>query len=70
MKCPSCHRSAQIEFVQHTELGPDNRLVPMNVAVLTCGCKVPMSSLAAHAPLRWEANARKRTDDNLRSIFS
>lgn len=68
MKCPSCRKLSDIAYVQYTQLGPDKRLIPINVAMLSCGCKVPLNELD-YAGCNWEARVRRRLDDNLRSVF-
>lgn len=70
MRCPKCRRHAQVASVRYTELAGDNSLVPVNLAVLTCGCSAPLADVAANDPAEWSRNVRRRIDENLRGVFT
>lgn len=71
MRCPTCKRIAAVASIRYSQLGADNMLIPVNAAELTCGCVVPLADLpSSESPGQWEQAARRRLDDNLRSIFA
>lgn len=69
MRCPICRHRASVERIQYSELGPDNALIPINRASLSCGCTVALESLPRDVDAGWDVNVRRRIDENLRSVF-
>ncbi len=69
MRCPSCRKSSQVAQVKYFQLGQNNQLEAIDSAMLTCGCVVRLADVKSSKDVGWEAVARKRLDDNLRSVF-
>ncbi|HMQ14715.1 MAG TPA: hypothetical protein PKC49_01965 [Phycisphaerae bacterium] len=71
MRCPACLRPAEVMLVKYSELDSENQLRPVETAQLSCGCRVAISDLnEAGADEPWEVRARRRRDEQLRSVFS
>ncbi|MBW7904174.1 MAG: hypothetical protein LC135_13445 [Phycisphaerae bacterium] len=71
MRCPACLRPAEVTLLKYSELDSENQLRSVETAHLSCGCRVAISDLnETGADESWEARARRRRDDQLRSVFS
>lgn len=72
MRCPICKQPAAVAKIRYSELGLNNELQPLDAAELTCGCVVRHCQLPPEDEpgAEWEPAARRRRDENLRSIFA
>lgn len=70
MKCPKCKKETRTLRVTQSTSAEGADADFLGTIELSCGCRIPRDPGAqAAADERWESRAKRRTDDNLRSVF-